>query len=78
MKLGGRNMENRMSAVMNSNFRVKLVGCGYRHMLVGWSGLVDAIGYGLAKRGVQRAMEYQAGRYTLRLRRGLRVEFYPK
>lgn len=67
-----------MSAVMNSNFRVKLVGCGYRHMLVGWNGLVHAIGYDLAKRGVQRAMECTAGRSTQRLRRGLRIEFYPK
>lgn len=71
-------MSNNMSAVMNSNFRVKLVGCGYRHMLVGWSGLVVAIGYDLAKRGVQRAMECQSGRCTQRLRRGLRIEFYPK
>lgn len=71
-------MSNSMSAVMNSNFRVKLVGCGYRHELVGWRGLVLAIGYDLAKRGVQRAMECSAGRSTQRLRRGLRIEFYPK
>lgn len=71
-------MSNSMSAVMNSNFRIKLVGCGYRHMLVGWNGLVQAIGYDLAKRCVQRAMECTAGRSTQRLRRGLRIEFYPK
>lgn len=71
-------MEDSMSAVMNSNFRVKLVGCGYRHMLVGWRGLVLAIGYDLSKRAVQRAMECQTGKCTLRLRRGLRIEFYPK
>lgn len=71
-------MKKDISSIMNSNFRVKLVGCGYRHMLVGWRGLVLAIGYDLAKRGVQRAMDCPAGRSTQRLRRGLRIEFYPK
>lgn len=71
-------MSNSMSAVMNSNFRVKLVGCGYRHVLVGWRGLVMTIGYDLARRSVQRALDCPAGRCTQRLRRGLRIEFYPK
>ena len=71
-------MSNDMSRIMNSNFRVKLVGCGYRHNLVGWRGLVVAIGYDLAKRGVQRALKCPAGRCTQKLRRGIRIEFYPK
>lgn len=62
---------------MNREFRVKIHGCGY-HTLVGWSGLVEAIGLELAEKAVLRALDSGMDKWSWKLRRGLRLDFYSK
>ena len=69
--------EMRFSAVMNREFRVKVHGCGY-HTLVGWSGLVGIIGQELAEKAVLKAFSSKTDKWSWRLRRGLKLDFYAK
>ena len=62
---------------MNRNFRVKLHGCGY-HTLVGWSGLVKAVGPEIAERALLLALDSPMDKWSWKLRRGLRLDFYSK
>lgn len=66
-----------LSRKMNSNFRVKVHGLGY-HTLVGWSGLNEIVGPELAERAVCKAFESKQDKWTWKLRRGLKLDFYSK
>lgn len=70
-------MKNELSVKMNREFRVKIHGCGY-HNLVGWSGLVKAVGSELAEKAVLKAFESGMDKWTWKLRRGIRLDFYSK
>lgn len=66
-----------LSKIMNREFRVKIHGCGY-HTLVGWSGLVKAVGPEIAERTVLLALNSKTDKWTWRLRRGIKLDFYSK
>lgn len=66
-----------LSRKMNSNFRVKVHGLGY-HTLVGWSGLNEIVGSEIAERAVCKAFEAGLDKWTWKLRRGLKLDFYSK
>ena len=62
---------------MNREFRVKVHGCGH-HTLVGWSGLVSIIGQENAEKAVLKALSSGMDKWTWKLRRGLKLDFYSK
>lgn len=68
-------MEN--NTILNKEFLVKVSGLGY-HQLVGWPMLVELIGQKLAEKHLSRALNSQMDKYSVRLRRGLRIDFYSK
>lgn len=64
---------------MNANFRVVVDGFNIGHRtLVGWSGLVCVLGRNDAFRAVYRALLSRTDKYTIRLRNGIKIEFYAK
>lgn len=65
------------SKSMNSEFKVKLSGCGY-HNYVGWSGFCAAVGFPFVCDALSRAFESQLDKYVIKLRRGLKIEIYSK
>lgn len=65
------------SKIMNREFRVKVHGCGF-NTLVGWSGLVSIVGQEIAEKAVLKAFSSGMDKWTWRLRRGLRLDFYSK
>lgn len=65
------------STILNREFRVKISGQGY-HTLAGWPLMVSLIGEELAEDTLMRALNAQADKYTRRLRRGLKLDFYSK
>lgn len=68
-------MEN--NTILNKEFRVKVSGNGY-HQLVGWPMLVDLIGKELAEKYLSRALSSPMDKYSVKLRRGLKIDFYSK
>lgn len=66
-----------MSRKMNRNFIVRLEGCGY-HGYVGYRGLVEACGEELADKAICGAISSNMYKFTRKLRRGLRIDFYSK
>lgn len=65
------------SISMNRQFKVKLSGCGY-HNYVGFTGFCEAVGLPFVCDALSRAFESPLDRYTIRLRRGLKIEIYSK
>lgn len=68
-------MEN--NTILNKEFRVKVSGLGY-HQLVGWPMLVNLIGQELAEKHLSRALSSPLDKYSVKLRRGLKIDFYSK
>lgn len=65
------------STILNSEFLLKIHGNGY-HQLAGWPLLTSLIGDELAEKALSRALEAGADKYSIRLRRGLKLDFYSK
>lgn len=65
------------NTILNREFRVKVSGLGF-HQLVGWTMLVELIGEDMAIRALNRALECRMDKYTWKLRRGLKLDFYQK
>lgn len=65
------------STILNREFRVKISGLGY-HTLAGWPLLVSLLGENLAEDTLSRALDARVDKYTRRLRRGLKLDFYSK
>lgn len=65
------------SFLLNSNFRCRIYGNGI-NTLVGWSGLKSHLGLSLAKSALLAALNSSTYKYTFRLRRGLKIDFYAK
>lgn len=69
-------MENN-NTILNREFLVKISGLGY-HQLAGWPLLVSLIGEHLANKTLSAALSSPLDKYTVRLRRGLKIDFYSK
>lgn len=65
------------NTILNKEFRVKVSGMGY-HQLVGWPMLVDLIGEKLAEKYLSCALNSPMDKYSVKLRRGLKIDFYSK
>lgn len=69
-------MEKR-STILNREFLLKIHGLGY-HQLAGWPLLTRLVGEELAEKALSRALEAGMDKCTVKLRRGLKMDFYSK
>lgn len=64
---------------VNNTFKIKVFGVneGVKYnTLVGVSGLINLVGVELANRAISRAFKSLDDKCTVRLRRGLKIDFY--
>lgn len=62
---------------LNQHFLLKIHGLGY-HQLAGYPLLVDLVGLELAEKAISKAFAAGMDKYTFKLRRGLKLDFYSK
>jgi len=65
------------STYLNKEFWVKISGLGY-HTLAGWPLLSKVIGEEMAFRAIRGAIDSGLDKWTWKLRRGLKIDFYSK
>lgn len=65
------------SIIMNRHFRVKVYGRNI-NTLVGWSGLVNLVGYSAAKSLVWAAYNAGMDKWSFCRFKGLKIHFYAK
>ncbi len=65
------------STILNREFLLKIHGLGY-HQLAGWPLLTSLIGTELAEKALSKALLAGMDKYTFKLRRGLKLDFYSK
>lgn len=70
-------MEEKISTILNREFLLKISGLGY-HTLAGWPLLCSLVGEDLAEKAIRKAIASGVDKYTWKLRRGLRLDFYSK
>ena len=65
------------NSIINRNYYIKVYGLGY-NTLVGWPKLVEIFGEQLANKVLAKAMTTKTDKLTLKFRRGIKVDIYPK
>lgn len=63
---------NRHFIIRTYNYTLK------KSQLVGYTGLVKLLGYGRAKRAIIAAYDSGLDKYTIKTRKGLKIDFYSK
>lgn len=72
-----QEFQEKPSTILNREFLLKVSGCGY-HTLAGWPLLVELVGVEFANKALSRAISSGMDKYTWKLRRGLKLDFYSK
>lgn len=65
------------NSIINRNYYIKVYGLGY-NTLVGWPKLVEILGEQLANKVLAKAMTTIKDKTTMKFRRGIKVDIYPK
>lgn len=65
------------NTILNREFLLKISGNGY-NTLAGWPLLVELVGEDLANKALCRAISSGVDKYTWKLRRGIKLDFYSK
>ena len=65
------------NSIVNRNYYIKVYGLGY-NTLVGWPTLVEILGEHLANKVLAKALTLRTDKATMKFRRGLKVDIYPK